>query len=117
MKKEFASITTLRLDYPNKHKLERIIKAKMRVTARTQTGAVRQMIGEWETLVAEIERLESDNRTLRKENERFSEMIETHVANDRAMQAVFDRKQGFAGKIKEAECSLPYGRRGGQKSA
>ena len=95
MKKEFATITTLRLDCLHKDRLERVINAQMQVTARTQAGAIRQMIGKWETLVADIDRLESDNRILRKENRHFTEMIESHVTTAQAMQAVFDRKRRF----------------------
>ncbi len=104
MKKEFATITTLRLDYLHKDKLERIINAQMRVTARTQAGAIRQMIGKWEALITEVDRLESDNRALRGENQRFTEMIDSHVAAARAMQAVFDRKRRFPDEINQTEC-------------
>ncbi len=93
MKKEFATITTLRLDCLHKDKLERIINAQMRVTARTQAGAIRQMIGKWEALLTDIDRLESENRALAKENRDFTEMIESHVTTVRAMQAVFERKR------------------------
>ena len=93
MKKEFATITTLRLDCLHKDELERIINAQMRVTARTQAGAIRQMIGKWENLITEIDRLESDNRILRKENRDLREMIESHVTTAQAMQAIFERKR------------------------
>ena len=95
MKKEFATITTLRLDCLHKDKLERIINAQMCVTARTQAGAIRQMIGKWENLITEIDRLESDNRALRTENQDFTEMIESHVTTTQAMQAIFERKRRF----------------------
>lgn len=99
MKKEFATITTLRLDSLHKDKLERIINAQMRVTARTQAGAIRQMIGKWEALITEVDRLESDNRTLRKENRDFTEMIESHVTTAQAMQAVFERKRRVSDEV------------------
>lgn len=110
MKEEFATITTLRLDYPHRDKLKRIIDTQMRVTARTQAGAIRQMIGKWEALVTEVDRLESDNRALRRENQRFTEMIDSHVATAQAMQDVFERKRWFPGEINQTECNLPGSR-------
>ena len=109
MKKEFATITTLRLDCLHKDKLERIINAQMQVTARTQAGAIRQMIGEWENLITEIDRLESDNRALRKENQHFTEMIESHVTNAQAMQAVFEHKRRFPDEFDPARGILSDG--------
>ncbi len=102
MKKEFATITTLRLDRQHKDKLERIINARMRVTARTQAGAIRQMIGKWEALITEIDRLESDNRALRTENQDLTEMIESHVTTVHAMQAVFERKRRLPDEVDPA---------------
>ena len=109
MKKEFATITTLRLDRLHKDKLERIINAKMRVTARTQAGAIRQMIGKWENLITEIDRLESDNRTLCKENRDFTEMIELHVTTTQAMQAIFEHQRQFSKKLNPARGNLSDG--------
>ena len=106
MKKEFATITTLRLESLQKDKLERIINARIRVTARTKTGAVRQMVGQWEELVSEVDELEFDNRMLRKENDRFREIIESYVATTRAMQAIFERKRPPKDKNRQATCGF-----------
>ena len=117
MKKEFATITTLRLDRLHKDKLERIINAQMRVTARTQAGAIRQMIGKWEALLTDVDRLESDNRTLRGENRRFTEMIDSHVATTQAMQAVFERGRRLPDEIEPTGCNISDSRATGRENS
>ncbi len=107
MKKEFATITTLRLDDLHKDKLERIINTQMRVTARTQAGAIRQMIGKWEALITAVDSLESENRALSEENQRFTAMIDSHVATTQAMQAVFERKRQLSDEVEPTERDLP----------
>ncbi len=107
MRKEFATITTLRLDRLHKDKLERIINKQMQVTAKTQAGAIRQMIGIWEYLITEVDRLEADNRALSTENQRFTELIDSHVATAQAMQAVFDRKRWLPGEGATDNSNLP----------
>ena len=117
MKKEFATITTLRLDCLHKDKLGRIINAQMQVTARTQAGAIRQMIGKWEALITDIDRLESDNRILREKNRDFTEMIESHVVTAQAMQQiVFERKRRFSDEIKQTGRNLADSRVRGREN-
>jgi len=109
MKKEFATITTLRLDCLHKDKLERIINAQLGVSAKTQAGAIRQMIGKWEPLIGDMNRLKSDNQQLRQENRQFMEVIESYVSVTREMQALSERNRRLPKTPDVARCSVAGG--------